>query len=235
MNNQTPREYELTMALKERHDGRGDFFASQVKMGSFGNKILDAIAIPVSWSPRTVIGYEIKVSRSDFLNDQKYPHYMETCNLFYFVVPKGLIDKNEVPDRVGILEYNNGRLRQTKKASYSRVEINADMLFHCIFYKLEAYKKPKSRAEHLADIQAKVESRDYGHAMSEKIRRLEISKTTYEHENWIHLQESIKKKFGEELRVFEILNMLDPTNRKYNESVKILERAIDTFMEERKK
>ena len=107
-------EREITIALKARHARRGDFFASQVKMGMFGSKIMDGVAIPPTWSPRTVIGYEIKVSRSDFLSDQKYPHYMTTSNLFYFVVPKGLIKKDEVPKRVGILEYNNGLLRQFK-------------------------------------------------------------------------------------------------------------------------
>jgi hypothetical protein len=71
-------EGNITNALKQRHKTRGDFFASQVKMGSFGNKILDAVAIPVTWSPRQIIGYEIKVSNWDFQNDQKYPHYMST-------------------------------------------------------------------------------------------------------------------------------------------------------------
>ena len=202
-------------------------------MGAAGSKILDAIAIPVTWSPRTVIGYEIKVSRADFLSDNKYPHYMETCNRFYFVVPKGLIKKDEVPRNVGIIEYNNGNLRQTKHAIYEKREINVDMLLHCIFYKVHQYNKGKSRQEHLDDVKAKVESREYGNEIAKKLRELERPKLgdTNEHRDWNNLQDYIFERFGKRLHYFEIIKYIDPNNKKYNEAVRLLEAAVIKFKE----
>ena len=225
------RESDITKALKERHDKRGDFFASQVKMGSAGSKILDGVAIPASWSPRTIIGYEIKVTRADFLSDNKYPHYMETCNLFYFVVPKGLIKKEEVPRNVGIIEYNNGKLRQIKHAIYEKREINVDMLLHCIFFKVHQYNKGKSRQEHLNDVKAKVESREYGNEIAKKLRELERPKLgdTNEHRDWNNLQDYIFERFGKRLHYFEIIKYIDPNNKKYNEAVRLLEAAVEKF------
>ena len=227
------RESDITKALKERHDKRGDFFASQVKMGSAGSKILDGVAIPPTWSPRTIIGYEIKVTRADFLSDQKYPHYMETCNLFYFVVPKGLIKKDEVPRNVGIIEYNNGKLRQIKHAIYEKRDINVDMLLHCIFYKVHQYNKPKSKRELFEEMKLKVESREYGHEIAKKFRELERPKLgdTKEHRDWNYLQSYIFNKFKKRMQVFEIVDCLDPNNKKYNEAVELLEAAVIKFKE----
>jgi hypothetical protein len=226
-------EREITLALKERHDKRGDFFASQVKMGAAGSKILDGVAIPSTWSPRTIIGYEIKVTRSDFLSDNKYPHYMETCNRFYFVVPKGLIKKDEVPRNVGIIEYNNGKLRQIKHAIYEKREISTDMLLHCIFFKVHQYNRGKSRKELFEDVKVKVESREYGHELAKKLRELERPKLgdTNEHREWIYLQERIFSQFGKRLNTYEIIEYLDPNNKKYNDAVHLLKRAVEKFKE----
>lgn len=230
MNRVTERE--ITLALKERHQRRGDYFATQVKMGAAGSKILDAIAIPVTWSPRTIIGYEIKTSRADFLSDQKYPHYMTTCNLFYFVVPKGLITKDEVPSRVGILEYNNGNLRQFKRAVYENVDINVDMLLHCIFYKLDQYNKPKTRQEYIDVIKSKVESNELGDIIGKKYRELKRKgdhAETKEHRYWVWLNEHIEEEYGIKMSYWDIKDSFDPDNKKYNEAVEILEKAAKLF------
>jgi len=51
-------------------------------------------------------GYEFKVDRQDFLNEiktGKWKNYLPYCHTFSFVCPKGLIDKSEVPSKVGLL------------------------------------------------------------------------------------------------------------------------------------
>ena len=231
-------ERDITLALKARHQRRGDYFASQVKMGAAGSKILDAIAIPPTWSPRTVIGYEIKVTRSDFLSDQKYPHYMSTSNLFYFVVPKGLIKKEEVPQRVGILEYNNGKLRQIKRAVYENVEINSDMLLHCIFYKIHEYRRPMTRQEHLDNVKARVEAKDYGSLLGRKISDLTRKKSNEESDgerNWRLFVESFEQKCGfKPYSNWDLMKYFSKDNRKYNEAIDLLERAARLFKEEAK-
>jgi len=64
--------------------------------------ILDAWVMPYSWV-KPIIGYEIKVSRQDFKRDKKWARYLEFCNLFYFVVPWGLIDVKEIPEEAGLV------------------------------------------------------------------------------------------------------------------------------------
>jgi len=66
------------------------------------NRRIDAFYLRVH--DKTTKGYEIKVSRSDFLGDDKWDNYLKYCNYFYFVAPKGLIGKHELPDGVGLIE-----------------------------------------------------------------------------------------------------------------------------------
>jgi len=223
-------EREITQALKERHNKRGDYFASQVKMGSFGSKILDAIAIPVTWSPVTVIGYEIKVSRADFMNDQKHPHYMSTCHLFYFVVPKGIIQKDEVPETVGIMEYNNGKLRIVKKASYRKVDINPRMLLHMIFYKLNEYERPMSRQEYLDDLKARTESKAWGSEIAKKISDLQFKlRAEGKVDDWDKFVSDFKKKYGFTVNRWDVFRYISLDNRKCNAALEYMERIDATL------
>ena len=47
--------------------------------------IFDAWVMNKSWTNQRVIGYEIKVSRSDFLQDSKWRSYLGYCNMLYFL------------------------------------------------------------------------------------------------------------------------------------------------------
>lgn len=67
-----------------------------------------------------VTGYEIKVSRSDLKHELEQPKKSDNvgkyCDYWYLVVPKGLIrEEDMIPPAWGILEYNEGKLRQTKR------------------------------------------------------------------------------------------------------------------------
>ena len=79
--------------------------------------ILDAWIMPFSWT-RPIIGYEIKISHSDFRRDKKWFGYLEFCNLFYFVCPWGLIEPREVPEEAGLiyLTKTETSLRYIKRA-----------------------------------------------------------------------------------------------------------------------
>jgi len=64
--------------------------------------ILDAWVM-VRYGSFTVHGYEIKVSRSDFVRDEKWRGYLPYCHRFSFVCPWGMIQLEELPDEVGLL------------------------------------------------------------------------------------------------------------------------------------
>jgi hypothetical protein len=137
-----------------------DFFATECKNGPTYNPapggllIFDAIAIAKSWARPQITVYEVKVSRSDFLRDGKYQCYLPYCNEFYFVVPKGLIKKEELPTEVGLKYYypETGAIKTVKKAIYRYVEINAMMMFYIIMNKIDSDRIPfySSKAEYAA-------------------------------------------------------------------------------------
>ena len=93
---------QLQRLLKQRHTG--DVYVPECKMGAAGSRSLDGWALLPTWSPLTTIGYEIKVSRSDWLQDQKFEFYRSVCHLFFVVAPKGVAALAELPQGVGLLE-----------------------------------------------------------------------------------------------------------------------------------
>jgi len=50
----------------------------------------------------TMLGVEIKVSVADLKGDQKWPEYLEFCELFYFAIPPDFPD-HHVPEGTGLI------------------------------------------------------------------------------------------------------------------------------------
>jgi hypothetical protein len=50
----------------------------------------------------TMLGVEIKVSVADLKGDQKWPEYLEFCELFYFAIPPDFPNRH-VPDGTGLI------------------------------------------------------------------------------------------------------------------------------------
>jgi hypothetical protein len=62
--------------------------------------------------------FEIKISRSDYFNDAKKAKHKSECgaNYFYYVVPHGLIDKEEVDQKYGLIYiWDTGHVEIVKK------------------------------------------------------------------------------------------------------------------------
>ncbi len=93
---------------------------------------LDAWVLLRTYSPLTTIGYEIKTSRQDFEQDQKWTSYLDLCHAFYFVCPAGLIRATDLPQRVGIIWASKDRLFTKRKAE--RVEPDIEKLNRLLVY-----------------------------------------------------------------------------------------------------
>lgn len=82
---------DIKLALRDTHDNRNTYFVTECKTCSTyfpdpqGLLIFDGLAITKSYTKPCIIGYEIKVSRSDFLGDNKWHLYLQYCNEFFFV------------------------------------------------------------------------------------------------------------------------------------------------------
>lgn len=118
---------DIVEALKHKH--AEDIFIPQCKTGpSFGNQalgIFDAWVMLKSWANSNFIGYEVKVDRSDFVNDNKWPKYLPYCNSFYFVCPKDVIKESEVPEGAGLYYCSTPSHKLFLKRKAPRREIDA--------------------------------------------------------------------------------------------------------------
>lgn len=108
--------------LAEKH--APDLFVPECKIGPTwtGKPLrLDGWAMKKSWANPRYIGYEVKVSRSDFLADKKWRDYLPFCSEFSFVCPKGLIAPEEIPEGIGLIYASDKGL--TTKVVAKRVGI----------------------------------------------------------------------------------------------------------------
>ena len=71
------------------------------------------------WGENQRIGFEIKISRSDFLKEIKQPEkrkkLVDLTNRFYFVAPERMLNKEEIPEDCGLIEispYGGGNWRK---------------------------------------------------------------------------------------------------------------------------
>ena len=79
---------------------------NEVGLFEFGIDSCRFDCIVFSGVHQRIKGYEFKVSRADFLHEirtEKWKYYLDYCHTFSFVCPKGLIDKSEVPPKIGLL------------------------------------------------------------------------------------------------------------------------------------
>lgn len=195
-------------ALRERHGE--DYYFSQVKIGSAGARIMDGFAFVPTWSPITYIGYEIKVSRSDFLRDDKYFEYLPYCHEFYFVAPKGILQIEELPDGIGYIEFypKSGTLRMKRKAARRQIEGINPALHHIFMWKMEAYKR-WTKQDALEHHQTKMSSKPFGRSVSEKIAILEgnLSQATYDAERLHELENKVRIAFNYSVGLKEVVEM----------------------------
>ena len=150
---------------------------SEVKDGATwyrGNlRKVDFLAIEKSWSPVCIRAYEVKVSRADFLRDDKWPAYMALSHKFFWACPSGLIKKEEVDPRAGLCYVNpkSGRVSVVKAAPYRDVDLDPSLLLYLVFWRTET----PQRQGRMDAIKAEMEERDalgkrYAEFVSAKVR-----------------------------------------------------------------
>jgi len=117
----------ILSALRQKHIE--DVFVPECKDGSTQarstHKKMDAWVMPRSWSKPHITGYEIKVTRGDFLGDRKWQGYLEMCNTLYFAAAPGIIHPNELPAEVGLMEavgWGTGMRLITRKKAVCRTD-----------------------------------------------------------------------------------------------------------------
>ena len=115
---------EIVRLLADKHSK--DVFVPECKDGPtiFGTHLrLDAWAMRKSWSNPDTFGYEIKVNRSDFLGDDKWPSYLPLCTRFSFVCPHGVIRVEELSQGCGLIYVSKTGTRLFTKVKAPRRDV----------------------------------------------------------------------------------------------------------------
>jgi hypothetical protein len=123
-----------------------------LNMVSYGKEKLpraDLIVFNPSYTNFQISVFEIKWSRSDFLQDlrsKKWESYLPHCHRFYFATPflipgdpgkRKFLNIKEIPAQAGLIQYNcEKKTWRVKKAPPKKeIEIDLEFLMAMIFYK----------------------------------------------------------------------------------------------------
>ena len=163
--------------LAARH--RKDLFVRECKTGpTIGTTHLrlDAWAMRRSYTRAATYGYEVKVSRSDFLSDDKWRSYLPYCNQFFWVAPRGLVLPDEISDGCGLLEVSNGgkRLLTRKKAKHREAPAVADVWEYILISRVRAVDdRIEPEAEYWKSwLERRGELKEVGWRVSKRLRQL---------------------------------------------------------------
>ena len=185
---------DIRKALSERYCEPDWYLGFEVGdgCGSEVTRHADAIAIcPYPSRGYEALGFEIKVSKQDLKREIEQPAKAEAlakyCNYWFLVVPKGLTDDIQIPEPWGIIEYIDGKLRQKKKAVFSKKAI--DIGFCC------AFVRSTRRADTAKDI---MREREREKIIRENID-MKIRNDLWDYEKLKERLENIKKRTGIDL------------------------------------
>lgn len=171
----------LNLLLKKHSE---DICVSECKAGPTWTAVktprFDLWAMKRSYTKPMTWIFEIKVSRQDFLRDDKWQSYLPYCTDFYFVAPYGIIDINEVPARAGLLlsSKNGTRLYCKKKAPHREVKIPDSVLKYILMSRSKIvgsnYNNIKNdKKEYWRQwLDDKNENQELGYNVSRKIRQM---------------------------------------------------------------
>ncbi len=107
------KAHDILGLLEGRH--RKDLTVAEACTARGGYRI-DFWAMRYGWSRPQINAYEIKVNRSDWLRDQKFDRYAAYCNALWVAAPRGVVEVQELPEGVGLVEASkNGKRLMTKR------------------------------------------------------------------------------------------------------------------------
>jgi hypothetical protein len=100
---------ELVEDLARSRIGTGEAVVTEMGLGaryiSTGG-FVDVASFRLSWTNGRLVGWEVKVSRADFLADVragKWARYTVYFDRFFFAAPVGLLKKGEIPKGCGLI------------------------------------------------------------------------------------------------------------------------------------
>ncbi len=148
---------QVLVAVGNRHTK--DLYTEELCCGPGGSPRLDAWAMTRSWSNFTTHGYEVKVSRGDWLHNQKLEGYADYVHRLWVVCPWKLIDPSEVSEMCGLLwvTKKGARAVMKKKAPLLDPQHWTEPLRSAVFNRGEV----KRQTSHLPTVDRRAVLRDW--------------------------------------------------------------------------
>jgi len=169
---------DLLVLIANRH--LKDVFVPECKDGPTHyteHRRLDAWAMDRSWAHPCFTGYEVKVSRGDWLKDQKFTDYLALCNRLWIVAPVGVLQPEELPEGVGWLApASTGTMLITKrKAVHREIDPPVSLLLYVLMCRAKICSEYARTREERADQWKRKLEEDHvldaiGHSVSKRLR-----------------------------------------------------------------
>lgn len=244
-------EKDLGKYLAERYcDSRQWVFLTQVRSSTGGaNRVADAMAFNMYGSTGyEIVGFEIKVSRSDFLHElkdmSKSDEIMSYCDKWYLVVPDAkIVQDGELPKNWGLLVLKDGKLVQKVRPIPKKPQ-QMPLYFIASLLRRNADEVERIRNDHVRreDIAAEIEeARKRGHdeargyngkRTEEELKRLRDLVREFENAAGVTLEGWRGKEYAKTLGMYVKVAMeLSETTLEYDirhieSAIKSLERAL---------
>jgi len=146
--------------------------------GSWHGRV-DVVAVrPRSYARKDLRAYEVKVNRSDFLNDvgtEKWRRYHAVFHRVFFAVPAGLIKKTEVPAEAGLIVRGDKGWAVVKTAmGHQPPNLSVDSVLALLFRGYEQDREIRNLRERLFYRDGVIESAAaFGHGIRQKLSQKE--------------------------------------------------------------
>ena len=164
--------------------------------------IIDVWAMRKSWTDLSFIAYEIKTSRSDFLNDNKWPSYLPFCNELYFITTgKEVCTADEMPEGVGLkyVSKTGRRIFTKKKAVYRQIDFPEELFIYIL---MSRHSESRNRAYW----ENWLRNKDYDKLLGNRVSK-ELSKFINDDKD--DLERQISSVYNENSNLTEVKEYLD--------------------------
>jgi hypothetical protein len=133
------RDLQLDLADFLRQCEYLTFTEIEIKGGRGGRA--DVVALKPSYANKDVRIYEVKNTRAVFDGDSKYEKYLDVCHRMYIACPRGLIKKEELPPKIGlIVKGENGwHVVKSPQRNYPK-DFNIDFVLSLLYRGYEETK-----------------------------------------------------------------------------------------------
>ncbi len=220
------RELQEDLAKHLRAAGLLTYTEIDIKGGRSGRA--DIIAIKPSYANKDCRIYEVKNNRSTFDNDSKYEKYFDVCHRMYIACPAGMIEKSELPTKVGMIVRSEKGWHVVKGAKRNNPkDFNTDFILSLLYRGYEENLQQRKLRDRIVAKDNIALSRRAKNIGFEIARRLDKDRET-EVERWVEsCSELFQKHLGIDKRDFGLEEGL-PSLYKLEDVLK----SIDGFVKD---